>query len=68
MKPDMIHLAIEAAGGRAELARRLGIHRSTVDQWALRRNIPSKRIKTVCDMGSNVITVEQVVAYIAEKE
>lgn len=68
MQPNMIHLAIEAAGGRASLAKKMGLCRGTVNQWALRCSIPVKHIKAVCEFGSNVITVEQVVAYIARKE
>lgn len=67
MNPDMIHLAIEAAGGRAALAQKMGLCRGTINQWALRGAIPAKHIKAVCDFGSHVITVEQVVGYIAGK-
>jgi hypothetical protein len=68
--PDMIRLAIMAAGGYDEVAAEFGVTHWAIHEWARSSRVPLKRIRRLCEMGG-VITpnqiLEQIEAAIAEK-
>jgi hypothetical protein len=61
--PDMIKLAIMAAGGPNEVAAELGLTHWGVRQWPKVGRVPVEYVRRLCDMGG-VITYEQLLAYI----
>lgn len=66
MKRDLIHIAVECAGGLQEVATTFGVTRQAISAWALRGAVPPARIKPLCDAGDNIITPERLLAYIAD--
>jgi hypothetical protein len=65
--PDMIKLAIMAAGGPHEVAKAFGITHWAVRQWVVTRRVPLKKIRPLCAMGG-VITPDQILAQIEAGE
>lgn len=43
--------AIRSAGGQAALAKRLGIHRSSVSRWEADGRVPTERAATVAQIS-----------------
>lgn len=64
VEQDMIHLALEAAGGRAAVAEFLGLKDFTVRNWARNKSIPPEYILPICKRGNFIISCDQVLAYI----
>lgn len=64
--PDMIKLAVEAAGGRSQVAQALGVDVWTVTNWQRSRRVPPAHIRRLCTMGANVITADQLLAYMEQ--
>lgn len=67
IEQDMIHLALEAAGGRAAVAEYLGLKVDTVRNWARNKSIPPEHILPLCKRGKFIISCEQVLAYIEDQ-
>lgn len=69
-KPDLVHLAIAAAGGRERISKHLQVHTQTVSNWRTKRCIPQHHIVDLCSLGDYIIKPEQLLAYIdwARKE
>jgi hypothetical protein len=61
--PDMIKLAVLAAGGFEEVGRELGISHWAVRQWLKVGRVPAEYIRRLCNMGG-VVSYEQLLAYI----
>jgi hypothetical protein len=72
-QPNLIKLAITAAGGRERVAQHFGLTTWGVGNWIRSHRMPASNIRPLCDLGQNIIKPEQVLAYIermatAEKE
>ncbi len=65
-KPDLIKVAVEAAGGRLVVSERLGVSPFTVSYWQRRKFMPPELIRPLCTAGGGIVTPEQVLAYIEE--
>lgn len=65
-KPNMIKLAIQAAGGSKRVAAEFGISARGVSQWSESSTVPSRRITRLCELGENVIRPEQILTYIEQ--
>lgn len=65
-KQNLIKLAVQAAGGRHTVAARMGVGHQTVAKWWQAHRVPSTYILRLCAMGGNIITPEQLLAYIEE--
>lgn len=65
-KPNLIKVAVEAAGGRTVVAAALGIDTWTVTNWQRIARVPAQHIRVICAMGDNIITPERLLAYIEE--
>ena len=63
-KPDIIKLAVEAAGGRAKVADAIGVSAWTVSYWSRSRRMPSRYVRQLSELGGNYITVDELLAYI----
>lgn len=63
-KPNLVHVAIEAAGGRETLAPILQVHVNTISTWRAKREFPSCHIVKICSLGEYIIKPEQLLAYI----
>lgn len=61
---DMIHLALEAAGGRIAVAEYMELKVDTVRNWARNKSIPPEYILPICKRGNFIISCDQVLAYI----
>ena len=66
-RPDLLKIAIVAAGGRKAVAARLGITASAVDDWRTRGLIPERHRQTVCAMGGNIVTPEALAAFLRRR-
>lgn len=65
-QPDMLKLAVEAAGGPAKVAEHFNVTPAAISGNIRRRRWKAKKIKELCELGGNVITVDQVVDFIAK--
>jgi hypothetical protein len=65
-KPNLIKVAVEAAGGRTVAAERLGVDRWTITNWQRGGRVPSQHIRALCALGENIITPEALLAYIEQ--
>lgn len=63
-QPNIIKVAITAAGGRDEAAKAVGADRSTLSRWVRLGWMPPEKIRPLCDAGSGVVKPEQILAYI----
>lgn len=61
--PNMIKLAIMAAGGFEAVAQEFGITHWAVREWDKHRRVPPERIRRLCDLGG-VINANQILAQI----
>lgn len=66
-KVNMIRLAVQAAGGRVEVCKALEISQFTVGEWQRKGKVPPHLIRPLCSLGGNVVSVDQVLAYIEER-
>lgn len=62
-KPNIIKVAVEAAGGRSRVAKAFGVSNFTITNWQTTNRMPPEKIRPLCEMGG-IITPEQVLAYI----
>jgi hypothetical protein len=65
-KPNLIKVAITAAGGRETVAREFGITAWGVGNWTKTAGIPANRIRRLCELGDNIVSAEQLLAYIEQ--
>lgn len=65
-KPDIIRVAVTAAGGTQRVADHFGVRYQTVVAWWRRRRIPVHFIAPLCDLGRNVVTADSLVRYMTE--
>lgn len=56
----LIRAAIAAAGSTREISKALQVSPSAVNAWTMRGRIPSRHVETLCLMGGNVVTPEQI--------
>lgn len=63
-KPNLIKLAVTAAGGREAVSKAMGVSVWGVGHWCKSGRVPTEKIRPLCDLGSNVISVDQVLSYI----
>lgn len=61
---DVLHVAVEAAGGQEAVAKHFNTTRQNVSNRIKRRHWLSHQIRELCELGNNIITVDQVLAYI----
>lgn len=68
--PNIIQVAIVAAGGAAKVASEIGISAESVRIWSRTHHMPQHHILRVSEMGQNIIKPEELLAYIdwARKE
>lgn len=64
--PNMIKLAILAAGGHEAVAEEFGITHWAVREWEKASRAPLMRIRRLCDMGG-VISPDQILEHIEAK-
>lgn len=57
--PPGLQKAIELAGNRVKLARKLGCTPMTITQWC-NRGVPAERAKQIEDVFSGAVTREEV--------
>jgi DNA-binding transcriptional regulator YdaS (Cro superfamily) len=62
-KPDIIKIAVQAAGGRNVCAERLGVSPWSISNWQAKRSMPANLIRPLCALGG-VVTYEQLLDYI----
>lgn len=65
-KPNLIKLAVIAAGGREHVADTFQTNPMTVTNWQRRGVWPVEWVRRLCAMGENVISVDALLAYIEE--
>jgi DNA-binding transcriptional regulator YdaS (Cro superfamily) len=61
--PDIIKLAVEAAGGRRKLAAVLGVSPWAITGWQRTRRMPADKIRRLCEAGG-VFTPDHILEYI----
>ena len=61
--PDMIKIAVQAAGGRSICAERLNVSPWAITYWQNKRTVPANLIRPLCDLGG-VVSYEQLLGYI----
>lgn len=62
--PNLIKLAISAAGGRTKVAEHFGVGYWIVTNWTKRGTVPADKVRALCHLGANVITPDALLAYI----
>lgn len=68
-KPNVIALAVQAAGGRDSLARELGLEQWRVSHWyRVKPHLPADYVLELCARGSNTITPVRIAQYVAERK
>ncbi len=65
-KPNLIKVAVEAAGGRTVVSRAFGMDVWSITNWQRTNRVPAHHIRQLCAMGDNIITPERLLAYIEE--
>lgn len=65
-KPNIIKVAVEAAGGRTRAAEQLGVDRWSITHWQREGRVPPQHIRALCALGENIITPEAMLAYIEQ--
>lgn len=65
--PNVIKVAIEAAGGTSRVASELDLIPDTVRLWIRKHSMPDKHIMKVCQLGGDLITRNQVRDYMDSK-
>lgn len=66
--PNIIKVAVEAAGGRNKIAAHFGISPWTVTCWTRKHSLPAKYIVRLCELGGNVISPTTVIEYIEKHD
>lgn len=67
-KPNLIQLAVQAAGGRDQLATDLGLEPWRVSHWYRRQpHLPAGFVLELCSRGANTIHPIRVAKYVAEQ-
>lgn len=62
-KPDLVKVAITAAGGRERIAEQFRISKQTVSMWSHTGRISAYYIDKLCALGDYIIKPEQLLAY-----
>lgn len=62
-KPNIIKVAVEAAGGRSKVAKAFGVSNFSITHWQTTNRMPPQHIRKLCEMGG-IITPDQLLAYI----
>lgn len=65
-KPNIIKVAIEAAGGNHVVAAHFGISRPAVHYWIKTNRVPAKYINELARLGEHLISTERILDYIHE--
>lgn len=65
--PNVIKVAINAAGGPSRVATELELIPETVRLWIRKHSMPDKHIMRVCQLGGDLITRNQVRDYMDSK-
>jgi hypothetical protein len=69
-KPDLVKVAITAAGGRNRVAEHFGFSKQTISLWSHYSRVSPHHIEPLCALGQYIVRPEQLLAYIdwARKE
>lgn len=66
-KPNMIKLAITAAGGRERVANEFGRSAWGVGHWTKTDRMPVEFVQPLANLGGNVVSAEQLLTYMREQ-
>ena len=66
--PNVVQVAIAAAGGRKKACERLGLPEWTLSRWQANRAVPSDQVRALCDLTGGIVTVEMLLAFIEESK
>lgn len=67
--PNIIALAVRAAGGRHAVAQAFGdVTAYAITGWARTKRMPAAKVRRLCELGGNAITTEQVLQFIEDSE
>lgn len=64
--PNIIRLAVTAAGGPSEVAPKFKLTPRAIQGWCARKSMPAECVRPLCQMGKNAISPDQVLAYIEQ--
>jgi hypothetical protein len=64
--PNLLKLAIVAAGGNSVIAARYGMSRGMVSAWVARGSFPPDKVADLCGLGGNVIKADSLLGYLAD--
>lgn len=68
-KPNMIAIAVMAAGGRQAVAAEFGdVTPWAITGWQRTNRMPAHKIRPLCALGGDVVKPDQLLAYIEECE
>lgn len=64
MEPNLIKVAVAAAGGRLEAARKMGESAWTITHWQRTARVPADRVRALAAISGGVVTVDALLGYI----
>jgi DNA-binding transcriptional regulator YdaS (Cro superfamily) len=63
-EPNIIKVAVTAAGGRGRCAERMGVSVWTVTHWCRSNSMPADKVRALAAMTGGVVTTDAILAYI----
>lgn len=66
-QPNLIKVAVEAAGGRSQVAKAWNLSPWTITGWQREGRMPVEKIRPLCALGGGVVTPEQLLAYMEQR-
>lgn len=61
---NLVHLAVEAAGGTQRVASECGLTRQAISGWVHRRSVPVRWAAALCAAGHDIVRVDALLAFI----
>ncbi len=64
--PNLIKVAVAAAGGRIEAARKLGEGPWTITHWQRTARVPAEKVRPLAAISGGVVSVDALLGYIEQ--
>ncbi len=65
-QPDILRVAVAAAGGTTAVAEAFGMSQSGVSTRIAQGKWPSAEVRKLCELGGNIISVDKLLEYLEQ--
>lgn len=65
--PNLIRVAVTAAGGPKTVGEKLGASHWSVNDWCRRNSVPGPLVKPLAELSGGLVSTERLAGYIAEQ-